>query len=92
MMPCTCIFTAKPGDACGEQPNQRACENMDNAECRDSEECACVENYEDVGGLCQCPVDMTEYLEGEAGAGSDSKTPGCRKGRFTNTALKIDWK
>ena len=92
MMPCTRIFIAKPGDACGEQPNQRACENMDNAECGDNKECECVENYEDVGGLCQCPVDMTEFLEGEAGAGSDSEAPGCRKGRFTKSAIKIDWK
>ena len=60
---------------------------MDNAECGDNKECECVENYEDVGGLCQCPVDMTEYLEGEAGAGPDSEAPGCRKGRCTRTAM-----
>ena len=65
---------------------------MDNAECGDNKECECVENYEDVGGLCQCPVDMTEFLVGETGAGSDSEAPGCRKGRSTKTAMKIDWK
>ena len=89
MMPCTCIFTAKPGDACGEQPNQRACENMDNAECGDSKECECVENYEDVNDLCQCPVDMTEFLAGEEGAGEDPDAPGCRTGMFYSITSKV---
>ena len=54
---------------------------MDNAECAVSKTCECVENYEDFDDLCQCPVDMTELLAGEAGAGSDPDAPGCREGR-----------
>ena len=77
------------GSACGEQPNQRACENLDNAECGESKTCECVENYEDVDDLCQCPVDMTELLAGEEGAGEDPDAPGCRTGMFYSISRRV---
>ena len=85
----TKIIAAEIGSACGEQPNQRACENLDNAECGESKTCECVENYEDVDDLCQCPVDMTELLAGEEGAGEDPDAPGCRTGMFYSISRRV---
>ena len=85
----TKIIAAEIGSACGEQPNQRACENLDNAECGESKTCECVENYEDVDDLCQCPVDMTELLAGEEGAGEDPDAPGCRTGMFYPVSRRV---
>ena len=62
---------------------------MDNAECGESKTCECVENYEDVDDLCQCPVDMTEFLAGEVGAGADPDAPGCRTGMFNSITSKV---
>ena len=62
---------------------------MDNAECGESKTCECVENYEDVDDLCQCPVDMTELLAGEEGAGEDPDAPGCRTGMFYSISRRV---
>ena len=62
---------------------------MDNAECGDSKTCECVANYEDVDDMCQCPIDMTEFLAGEEGAGEDPDAPGCREGMFYSITLKV---
>ena len=75
------VLLAKLGDACGTQPNQRACNGLDNAECGEDGTCTCIDNYEQFGEECSCKVDMTESDTVEIDGGVPQDAPGCVDGK-----------
>ena len=73
-------FAAILDDKCGEEPNGRACDLLDNAKCgEDSSTCICSEGYEAFEGLCACPEAETEEAEEIDVNGQVIDAPGGRK-------------
>ena len=45
---------AELDDACGTQPNQRACNGLAFAICAPTDKCECITGFEEYEGVCSC--------------------------------------